>query len=276
MNSKKAPSEAVYVYTSRLCLAIIAVTTLTLSTAGASPITALGTGILDAGNGSVVVSGNGVNSGCINWYNSGPAPTTCPDVGGTGSLTVQGGSTAPFITGQTGTIQDLSFETTYPLVDFLVVNKPNGIPLQFDLEDIRFNGGTAIGDCAAGANDPGATCTPADSPFTLTNGLIDPNTHVVDTVSISFTVDAYGYNNNSGTDYNAADLYVGIFSTQDAIQDATISSILSEIAGGNSVSASWSASFTPASEFVPEPESFLLLGAGLTAIGLFKRNARKS
>jgi hypothetical protein len=51
--------------------------------------------------------------------------------------------------------------------------------------------------------------------------------------------------------------------------------ILSTIAGGGSEDASWSATFTPVSE-LPEPESFLLLGAGLTAIGLFKRNARKS
>jgi hypothetical protein len=279
MNHKEEPRKAAHEYTSRLWLTITAITTLTLSAAGfagASPITALGTGILDAGDGSVVVSGNGVTSGCINWYNGGTAPTTCPDPGGTGSLSVEGGSTTPFIAGQTGTIQDLSFQTVTPLVDFLVVDRGPGMhPLQFDLEDLRFNGGTAIGDCTAGANDPGATCTPADSPFQLTNGLTDPNTGKVDTVSVSFTADAWGYVNSSGTDYNAADLYVGTFTTQQAIQDATISSILNMIATGGSVSASWSATFTPESETVPEPASFLLLGAGLMAIGLFKRNARK-
>jgi hypothetical protein len=272
------------VHLSRPYLTLAAVTTLVFSTAGfvrADLITSLGTGILDAGNGSVIVSGNGITSGCINWYNSGPAPTICPDTGGTGTLTVQGGSTAPFTPGQTGTIQDLSFETTYPLVDFMVVNKLGGVPLQFDLADIRFNGGTAIGNCAAGANDPGATCTPANSPFQLTNGLIDPGTGVVDTVSVSFTVDAYGYKNSSGTDYNDADTYVGTFTTQQAIQDATIASILGTIGGGGALSASWSASFTPetslgSSSPVPEPPPFILMGAGLMVVGLFRRNARKA
>jgi len=250
--------------------------------AGASPITALGTGILDAGDGSVVVSGNGVTSGCINWYNAGPAPTTCPDVGGSASLTVEGGSTLPFTAGETGTIQDLSFQTVTPLVDFLVVNRPGGaVPLQFDLEDLRFNSGTAIGDCTAGASNPGVTCTPANSPFQLTNGLIDPNTGKVDTVSVSFTVDAWGYRNSSGTNYNAADLYVGTFTTQQAIQGATISSILGEIASGGSVSASWSATFSPETGTgsvtpAPEPPPFILMGAGFMVVGLLRRNAHRT
>jgi len=249
--------------------------------AGATPILALGTGILDAGDGSVVVSGNGVTSGCINWYNGGAAPTTCPDTGATGSLTVEGGSTTPFVAGQTGTIQDLSFQTVTPLVDFLVVNKAGDPPLQFDLEDLRFNSGAAIGDCTAGANNPGVTCTPANSPFQLTNGLIDPNTGLVDTVSVSFTVDAWGYRNTSGTDYNSATLYVGTFTTQQAIQNATISSILGEIASGGSVSASWSATFSPETGTgsvtpAPEPPPFILMGAGFMVVGLLWRNAHRT
>jgi hypothetical protein len=279
---KRKKRYALYIYNSRLWLTVAAITTLTLSTAGfagATPITAYGTGILDAGNGSVVVSGNGTTSGCINWYNGGTAPTTCPDVGGNASLTVEGGSTAPFAAGDTGTIQDLSFETVTPLVDFIVVDRPDGAaPLQFDLEDIRFNDGPAIGDCSAGADDPGATCTPADSPFQLTNGLIDPNTGVVDTVSVSFTVDAYGYKDSSGTNYDAADLYVGTFTTQEAIQDATISSILSSIADGGAVSASWSATFAPETTpgSVPEPPPFVLMGAGFMVVGLLRRKSRRA
>jgi hypothetical protein len=281
---KRTKRHALYIYPSRLWLTIAAITTLTLSTAGfagADPILNLGTGILDAGDGSVVVSGNGITSGCINWYNGGTAPATCPDTGATGSLTVEGGSTSPFVAGQTGTIQDLSFETVTPLVDFLVVDRPGGAaPLQFDLEDLRFNGGTAIGDCTAGANDPGATCTPANSPFQLTNGLIDPNTGLVDTVSVSFTVDAWGYRDTSGTDYNSATLYVGTFTTQQAMQDATISSILGTIADGGSVSASWSATFAPVNTpaivgSVPEPPPFVLMGAGFMVVGLLKRKARR-
>ncbi|HEY3826445.1 MAG TPA: hypothetical protein VGL82_17895 [Bryobacteraceae bacterium] len=263
----------------RTLLTVAGVPVLIFSTAGvsaATPLLMMGSAILDAGNGSVIVSGNGTTSGCINWYNT-TAPTTCPDVGGTGDFTVNGGSTAPFTPGETGTIQDLSFQTTYPLVDFLDVSHTNG-DVFFDLEDIRFNGGAAIGDCSAGANDPGATCTPADSPFQLTNGLGDPNNGgVVDTVSVAFTVDAWGYRNSSGTNYDEATPYVGTFTTQEAIQGATIQSLLNAIAGGGSITASWSATFTPEAptSLAPEPVTFLLLGAGLTVIGCFKRKARK-
>jgi hypothetical protein len=282
---KRTKRNVLYIYPSRSWLTIAATTILVLSTAGfaaADPILNLGTGVLDAGDGSVVVSGNGITTGCINWYNGGTAPATCPDTGATGSLTVEGGSTAPFIAGQTGTIQDLSFQTVTPLVDFLVVDRPGGAaPLQFDLEDLRVNTGAAIGDCTAGDTDPGATCTPANSPFQLTNGLADPSTGLVDTVSVSFTVDAWGYRDTSGTDYNSATPYVGTFTTQEAIQDATIASILSTIADGGSISASWSATFAPEASpaiigSVPEPPPFVLLGAGFMVVGLLKRKARRA
>jgi len=245
---------------------------LTARFAGASPITAFGSAILQAGNGSVVVSGNGTTGGCIIWYNGGIPPTTCP-TSGTGNLTVQGGSTAPFTLGDTGTIDNLNFHVAYPVVDFMVIDNSPNTPatLQFDLKDIRFNGATAIGDCDAGVNDPGATCTPAFSPFQLTNGLTDPSTGTVDTVSVALTMDAWGYTGSSGTDYNSANLYIGSFTTQQAIQGATIQSILHTIATGGSVNASWSATFTPV---VPEPASLILLGVGLTAIGLFKRKTK--
>jgi hypothetical protein len=248
--------------------------------AGASPITAFGSAILEAGNGSVVVSGNGTTGGCIIWYNSGSPPNVCP-TSGTGNLSVEGGSTAPFTAGTMGTIDNLNFNTPLPLVDFMVINNSPNTPgtLQFDLQDIRFNGASPIGGCSGpAALSPGDTCTPANSPFQLTNGLADPTSGLVDTVSVALTVDAWGYTGSSGINYNAADAYIGTFTTQQAIQGATIQSILDTIAGGGSVNASWSATFTPqVAAVAPEPRSmFLMLGAGLMALGLFKRNARNS
>jgi len=257
-------------YTPSSRIIFVGISALILTTvAHADKLTNSGTAILDAGNGSVVVSGNGITSGCINWYNGG-SPPPCPS-SSMGMLTVDAGSTSPFTVGSSGTIEDLAFNTVYPVIDFVAIGG-----LDFDLLDVRFNGSTPLGDCSsADLASPGDSCTPAHSPFTLTNGLADPRTGMVDTVSIDFTVDAEGYTGSSGTNYNLADPYVGIFSTQQAIQGMNIQTILNTIATpGGSVSASWSATFTPTSE-LPEPESFLLLGAGLTAIGLVKRNAHK-
>jgi hypothetical protein len=185
-------------------------------------------------------------------------------------LTVEGGSTSPFINGSTGTIQNIPFTTVFPEVDFIAIG---GLDF-FDLLDIRFNAGPNIGACTSPSDTgQGVSCTPSGSPFTLTNGLVDPRNGLVDTVSVSITVDAEGYTGSSGTNYNQADRYVGIFTTQQAVS-GNIDNILTTIATGGSINASWSATFTPASQ-IPEPESFLLLGAGLTAIGLLKRNARK-
>jgi hypothetical protein len=240
----------------------------TASIAGAAQIT--GTAILDAGNGSVLVTGSGA-TGCINWYNGGPPPTTCPN-SGSGTFSVQGGSTAPFTAGVSGTILDIPGNFSM-LVGFMVINNPT--PIDFDLRDIRTNGSTALGFCTgAQAAAPGDTCTLANSPFTLTNGLIDPLTGLVDTVSISLTVDAWGYTGSSGTNYNAATPYIGSFTTQQAIQGDNILSIVNTIQTGGSVTASWSATFTPGTA-TPEPESLFLAGLGLLALGCLRRNAQK-
>ena len=248
----------------------------TAGLAGATPITNFGSGILQAGNGSVVVSGNGLTGGCIIWYNGGTPPDTCP-TSGTGNLTVEGGSTSPFAPGETGTIQNLNFNETLPLKDFIVIPNGTSAPFEFDLADIRVNGGTPIGDGCSGAGEtaPGDDCTLPLSPFELENGLTDPTTGKVDTVSISFTVDAYGYEGSSGINYSAANLYVGTFSTQQAITNASIQTILTQIESGNSVNASWSATFQPEAS-TPEPATFLIFGAGLTLVGLYKRKASRS
>ena len=245
----------------------------------ATTLTGFGTAFLQAGNGSVVVSGNGATGGCIIWYNAGNPPNTCPTTGN-GNLTVQGGSSAPFFVGDPGTITNLNFNAIFPLIDFIVIDNTPRTPasIHFDLTDIRFNGSTAIGGCTgAAATSPGISCTPANSPFQLTNGLANPTSHLVDTVTVSLTVDAYGYTGSSGVNYNAATLYIGTISTQQAIQGANIKSILDTIAAGGSVNAAWAGTFTPfATTPTPEPAAFALLGTGLLGLGLVNRKRRKA
>jgi len=238
--------------------------------AWATPITNLGTGILNIGNGSVIVTGNGLTTGCIDFYNL-VAPATCQIDGTTSMLTVEGGSTAPFASGQTGTITDLNFNTVFPVIDFIDIG-PSGSVARFDLKDLRYNNGPEIGNCMSTA--PGVTCTPANSPFQITNGLADAN-GVVNTVSITLTVDAWGYTGSSGTNHNSANPYVGIFTTQSPLQ-GNIVSILARITSGGRVDSSWSASFAPLPAVAtPEPFTFGLFGGGLILAGILGRRFRK-
>jgi len=242
--------------------------------ASSALITNAGTAILNAGNGSVVVTGGGQTSGCIDWYQG--APPSCPQSPGTTSnFSVQGGSTAPFVSGETGTIEDLNFNTAYPVVDFITIMTPAGMT-QFDLKDLRTNLGAAIGSCSQATGDlnPGVTCTPSGSPFQLTNGLIDPGTGTVDTVTISLTIDAYGYIGNSGTNYNAANPYVGIFTTQQAVA-GNIDTVLQTLGAGQGVSASWSATLSPSTP-TPEPGTLWTLGGALLGCGVALRRRKVS
>jgi hypothetical protein len=234
-------------------------------------VSGLGSATFNAGNGSVVVTGGqGVMSGCIDWFN-GPTPPSCPQPDGTmAAFTVNSPATAPFAPGQTGHIQDLNFAMAFPLVDFINVGTGSGTVF-FDLKDLRTNMGADIGSCtqATGDLNQDVSCTPSGSPFTITNGPYDPNNgNTVDTVTISLTLDAYGYIGNSGTNYDAANRYVGIFSTQQAVS-GNIDSILATIRDGGSVSASWSAAFSPVN--APEPGTFGMLGLSLVGGSYFWR-----
>lgn len=277
-----APMDKGRSFVSRMPTWVVSASAILVTMSGlayADPITNLGTGLLNAGNGSVIVTGNGSTSGCIDFYNT-TAPTTCQPDNTTASLSVNGGSTAPFVPGQTGTIKDLNFNTPFPVVNFIQIGTGALAP-HFDLRDLRFNVGPAIGDCttaldAQGRNDmsPGVTCTPAGSPFQITNGLAGPS-GVADTVSVTLTVDAWGYTGSPGTNYSNANPYVGIFTTQQALA-GNIATILNTINTGGAINASWSATFAPVAVApIPEPVTFGLFGAGLMFVGALGRRYRR-
>jgi hypothetical protein len=217
--------------------------------------------------GTVDVSGNGQTGGCINWSTS----TTCP-TSGSGSYTVVAPSTAPFVDGQTGSIDNLNFNVTYPVTDFITYGSGPGT-VDFDWMDIRSNtSGAAIGNCTSDA--PDVSCTPAGSIFTITDGPADSQGQV-DTVTVAITADLEGYTGSSGVDYSNATSYVGVFTTQAISGDIT--DILDTIADGGNIPASFSVTIGGQSAATPEPgsASLLLLGIGLIVVGV-RRKTRLS
>jgi len=251
-----------------LCIAAVLVSP-TLS--HATLITNFGPGTFNAGNSSVAVTGGmGVMAGCIDWYN-GPIAPTCPQpTGVTAMFSVDNPSAGPFNSTETGTIQDLNLGVTFPVVNFISIMTPSGLAI-FDLKDLRTNTGPAIGDCTPGTGDmlQDVSCTPAGSPFTIINGANNPATGKPDTVSIVLTADLYGYIGSSGVAYNAANPYVGVFTTQFALS-GTIDSIESTILSGGTVTAAWSAAFAPVAA-VPEPATFGTIGFSLIGVGYLLR-----
>ena len=239
------------------------------------------TGNLNAGNGTVLVSGNGSTSGCIIWSTGDtPPPPACPTTGG-GTFTVEPSSTGPpFTVGDTGTIDNLRFNSLAggPLVDFMIVDG-----VQFDLTNIAYyTTGSNLGECSAtyvnGLNwdSPGASCTPAGSPFELENGLMTDSSGNADTISVTFAMELEAYTGVSGTNYSTATPYIGIFTTQSSAPiTGNIQDVLTIIAEGGGVSAAWSANFSPApADPIPEPETDLLCGGGVILLAMANRRFR--
>jgi hypothetical protein len=119
--------------------------------------------------------------------------------------------------------------------------------------------GTAA-NCTNGSGNP---CTPAGSPFTLTQS----STGV--TVNLAFLGNSYTGSAASGTSPT-----VSLFTTQIIMPCNTTASCLALLGAGGTIDASYSATFTAST--VPEPSALLLMGAGLIGIGsLARRKLRK-
>lgn len=224
--------------------------------ASATPIPLGGGAVLNISNlqGTLV----GVSNACINW--GVPNPCSASTVVGD---TVSGSDPAVFTPGTLGdTIRDLPVGVVLPLTDFETVTGPLGT-VHFDLTAIKTPVTPAGNNCSTFALS--AICAPGGgSPFTL----FQQSDNQVG-ISMALSEIAYLGTSTSGfTPYNA------IFTTQLSgnLSDgsaATIPHILALIAGGGTISATWSATESPISP-VPEPSEFLLLGSGLVGLGLWK------
>jgi len=159
-----------------------------------------------------------------------------------------------------GTIQNLLGPPTVgpvSLVDFITFNATIG-SIFFDLQSISAGTGTVAG---CGSNAIGSVCTPAGSPFTLTQ--TDAG------VSITLTLHGIAY---TGTAVSGASPTGGLFTAQVTVP-GTISGVLAQVvAPGGLQDQTYSATFT--SVPVPEPATFGLIGAALLGLGVLRRRVR--
>jgi len=224
----------------------------------------------------------GVTNACINWG----FPAACSSSTAVQD-SVSGQDTAVFTIGSTAsdTIKDLPAGIVPPaLVDFMTVQSPlAGGVVHFDLTSIVVPALPAGNNCTVFALS--AICNPGGgSPFLLTQQTSNE-------VGIQFSTVEEAYTGTSGTGYNAATVYDSIFTTQlsgclvalvnglcpSPSDVPTIPNVLAFIAGGGTVTATWSATQTPVpTSTTPEPMSFLLLGSGLMGISWLGRRYRRS
>jgi hypothetical protein len=143
-----------------------------------------------------------------------------------------------------------------------------GKTIHFDLTSLVENGSTDAGNC--GSNAGLNSCTPANSPFTLS---MDGTGHIL-VIQFFVKLDAYTGSSSAGST-----AYEGTFSTQVAGTlagsgacagvDANITSFISCEAAGGTVLDTWGATEIPTGAVVPgvpEPMSVVLMGSILCAL----------
>jgi len=209
----------------------------------------------------------GVNNTCINWG----YPAACQTATGI-QMEVSSLDPTVFTSGTSAldTIKDLPAGTT-SLTAWQTIQSPlPGGVVTFDFTGLVIPG--ASGDCTSSAINN--SCTPATSPFTLTQKTANQ-------VAVSFAVTENAYTGSNSTGVTA---YNGLFSTtlsgllpNGAV--VTIPNILAFVAGGGTITSTWNAQESPiASPTVPEPGTItmFLTGAGLLGISVFTKRRRKA
>jgi hypothetical protein len=229
-----------------LAIGTILIGGLLTTTASATPITAgqanFG-GIVDVTLGGLFFSNT-----------NDTAPQTFDGGTGTGAYSGLNGGTIQNLVGPpvTGPISIVDFATFLTTIG----------TIHFDLQNIFPGVGTAA-NC--GNNSLGSQCTPAGSPFTLTQNPTGVG------ITLNLSGIAYLPPSSSGSTPTT-----GLFTAQVQVP-GTITSVLQAVQTTGLLNQSYSANFTstPAST-VPEPGSLSMLGAGvgLLAIGIARKRTR--
>lgn len=234
---------------------------------------AMSMGIANAAaiTGVVNLSGSaGVNATSVDFFGNALTGCSTAGVGSDGCFLINvpvSGSFAGLPPGQVGgTIKDLTgppISGNISLLNFMMFS--NGVI--FDLTRVVPGGAP---DCATiDTSAANASCTPVIggqvSPFVLTNSSDASN------ASVFFNVQVTGY---TGTMSDGYSNYVGAFNTPSAGKN--IAGILSDIAGGGTVAAAYSANFVGSPAEIPEPDTKALFGLGLAAIAVGALRRRHS
>jgi len=247
----------------------------------ASPIPLGGGGVLNGSNAGVLVAVT-TNAPCIAFSGATvcavPPAVTPYDITGTDPIFQSGSGT--------GTIKDIG--VTFPITSFKTANLTiGGGPAIFDLLNIIAPAGFPA--CNLGPGQ--AVC--ATNAFVLTQN--SPTQ-----VGISLATNEIGYLGNSGS---GSTPYVGIFTSQlsgsllpfgcvisgaqtctatiqnmlifESTAAQTTAAGLGAIGQSGTIRSTWSVTESPVTASVPEPTSFVLIGAGLLGLGVFAKR-RKS
>lgn len=187
-------------------------------------------------------------------------------------LSPQGAATGSFTGFTGGTIQSLTATSPTSLTGaqnipaFATFNVAGVSPVFFDLTNIFPGIGSNAACSTAYANaNPGSTCTLTNSPFNLQQTA----TGVTATLALS----GKGYT-GTPTQFSPT---VGLFTAQFVFSGANLDSVLSQLAGGGTISnVSYSATFSATPTPEPTGASMLIAGLGLLASSQLMRKLRRN